>query len=130
MGNEIDKEKPIILDLESIKIKKPGQYELDLVNLFEKKQPLILPSGEQTVLTSEKIALIITIWILIVLLLTGDTALELFFILIFIGVLIVRELSDIFTTSNLKDRLNVIIYIFILIFIVIVGRKVLTVLNI
>lgn len=41
MGNEIDKEKPIILDLESIKIKKPGKYEIDLVNLFEKKQPLI-----------------------------------------------------------------------------------------
>jgi predicted nucleic acid-binding Zn-ribbon protein len=38
----VDKEKgdPIILDLESIKIKKPGQYELDLVHLF-KGDPLI-----------------------------------------------------------------------------------------
>jgi len=41
MGDEIDKEKPVILDLESIKILKPGKYELDLVNLFKKKQPLI-----------------------------------------------------------------------------------------
>jgi predicted nucleic acid-binding Zn-ribbon protein len=40
MGNEIDREKPIVLDIESIKILKPGKYEIDLVNLF-KKQPLI-----------------------------------------------------------------------------------------
>ena len=33
-------EKPIILDLESIRILKPGQYELDLVHLFSKR-PLI-----------------------------------------------------------------------------------------
>lgn len=41
IGEEFDKEKPIILDFESIKILKPGTYELDLVNLFNKKQPLI-----------------------------------------------------------------------------------------
>ena len=41
LGTDIDKSKPIILDIESIKILKPGQYELDLVNLFRKKQPLI-----------------------------------------------------------------------------------------
>lgn len=41
IGDEIDREKPVVLDLESIKILKPGKYELDLVNLFKKKQPLI-----------------------------------------------------------------------------------------
>lgn len=41
IGDEIDREKTIVLDIESIKILKPGQYELDLVNLFKKKQPLI-----------------------------------------------------------------------------------------
>ncbi|MFH1506189.1 MAG: Zn-ribbon containing protein [archaeon] len=41
MGDEIDREKPVVLDLESIRIIKPGKYELDLVNLFKKKQPLI-----------------------------------------------------------------------------------------
>ena len=40
MGDEIDKEKPIVLDLETIKVLKPGKYEIDLVNLFN-KQPLI-----------------------------------------------------------------------------------------
>lgn len=30
----------VVLDLETIRIKKPGQYELDLVNIF-RKQPLV-----------------------------------------------------------------------------------------
>jgi predicted nucleic acid-binding Zn-ribbon protein len=33
-------QKPVILDIESIKILKPGQYEIDLVDLFKDK-PLI-----------------------------------------------------------------------------------------
>lgn len=41
LGSDVDKSKTVILDIESIKILKPGQYELDLVNLFKKKQPLI-----------------------------------------------------------------------------------------
>lgn len=41
LGDDIDYSKPVVLDIESIKILKPGQYELDLVNLFKKKQPLI-----------------------------------------------------------------------------------------
>jgi uncharacterized protein len=41
IGNEIDRDKPVVLDLESIKINKPGQYELDLVNLFHEKQPVV-----------------------------------------------------------------------------------------
>jgi len=32
--------KPVILDLESIRIKKPGKFEIDLVSLFKRK-PLI-----------------------------------------------------------------------------------------
>lgn len=40
IGQEIDKDKPIILDIESINIIKPGKYEIDLVSLF-KKRPLV-----------------------------------------------------------------------------------------
>jgi len=32
---------PVILDLESIKVSSPGKFELDVVNLFNKKRPLI-----------------------------------------------------------------------------------------
>jgi len=32
---------PVILDLESVRVLKPGKYEIDIVNLFNKKRPLI-----------------------------------------------------------------------------------------
>lgn len=40
IGSELDKDKPIILDLECIKVLKPGKYELDLVDIFKGK-PLV-----------------------------------------------------------------------------------------
>ena len=38
--SKLDKDKPVILDIESINILKPGKYELDVVELFKGK-PLI-----------------------------------------------------------------------------------------
>ena len=40
VGSEIDKDQPVVLDIEAIRVLKPGQYELDLVHLF-KNEPLI-----------------------------------------------------------------------------------------
>lgn len=40
VGQDIDVEQPVVLDLESIRVSKPGTYELDLVHLF-KGDPLI-----------------------------------------------------------------------------------------
>lgn len=40
VGDQIDTDKPVVLDIESVRILKPGQYELDLVHLF-KGEPLI-----------------------------------------------------------------------------------------
>jgi hypothetical protein len=41
MIGEIDRDLPIVLDLESINVLKPGKFELDIVQLFNKKQPLV-----------------------------------------------------------------------------------------
>lgn len=40
VGAKIDSGKPVFLDFESIRILKPGSYELDLVHLFQGK-PLV-----------------------------------------------------------------------------------------
>ncbi|MBI2575834.1 hypothetical protein HYV84_01365 [Candidatus Woesearchaeota archaeon] len=40
VGSDLEKDEPVVLDLETIRVKKPGQYELDLVHLF-KGDPLI-----------------------------------------------------------------------------------------
>lgn len=45
IGDKIDENKPIILDLETIKILTPGKYELDLVDIF-KGRPLVYKLDE------------------------------------------------------------------------------------
>lgn len=40
VGQNWNKDDPVVLDFESIRVLQPGKYELDLVNLF-RKQPLI-----------------------------------------------------------------------------------------
>jgi len=37
----IEEDSPVILDIESVRISRPGSFELDLVHLFNKKEPLI-----------------------------------------------------------------------------------------
>lgn len=39
-------ETPVVLDFESVRVLKPGQYLLDLVNLFKKDQPLVFRLAE------------------------------------------------------------------------------------
>jgi|TARA_B100002003_G_C13773726_1_gene383658 predicted nucleic acid-binding Zn-ribbon protein len=45
VGSEVDRKQPVILDLEAIRVLKPGRYELDLVHLF-KGDPLIFKLEE------------------------------------------------------------------------------------
>lgn len=40
VGDKIDTDKPVVLDIEAVRVLKPGQYELDLVHLF-KGEPLV-----------------------------------------------------------------------------------------
>lgn len=40
-GMAEEPEKPVVLDLESIRVLGPGKFEIDLINLFSKKRPII-----------------------------------------------------------------------------------------
>jgi uncharacterized protein len=44
IGSDVAEE-PVVLDLESIRIKQPGKYEIDLVHLF-KGEPLVYKVGD------------------------------------------------------------------------------------
>ena len=41
IGVSEQEEIPVILDLESIRVMGPGKFEIDVVNLFNKRRPLI-----------------------------------------------------------------------------------------
>src|SRR3989338_3520265 len=45
VGSEIDRDQPVVLDLEAIRVLRAGKYELDLVHLFKGK-PLIFKLEE------------------------------------------------------------------------------------
>src|SRR3989344_9432149 len=45
VGSEIDNDQPVILDLEAIRVTKPGTYELDLVHIF-RGEPLVFKLEE------------------------------------------------------------------------------------
>ncbi|MBD3354713.1 hypothetical protein GF361_01870 [Candidatus Woesearchaeota archaeon] len=45
VGTDVKEGDPVILDIESIRVLKPGKYELDLVHLF-KNEPLIFKLEE------------------------------------------------------------------------------------
>lgn len=40
-GLDEEPEKPVVLDLESVRVLSPGKFEIDIVNLFSKKRPII-----------------------------------------------------------------------------------------
>ncbi|MFW3145673.1 MAG: hypothetical protein ACMUIE_02545 [Thermoplasmatota archaeon] len=51
-------------------------------------------------------------------------SLEVLFVLVLLGILVIRELTDMYTSKSLKDRMNFFIYTFLFIFTFIVIRKV------
>ncbi len=46
MGKDSEEDEPIVLDFESINVKEPGKFELDLVHLFNKENPLVFKLEE------------------------------------------------------------------------------------
>ncbi|MBN1793197.1 hypothetical protein JW826_05945 [Candidatus Woesearchaeota archaeon] len=42
LGGDIDRDKPVILDLECVEVLQPGKYNLDIVKLFQNHSPFII----------------------------------------------------------------------------------------
>ncbi|MFO7791370.1 MAG: hypothetical protein R6W73_00105 [Candidatus Saliniplasma sp.] len=78
----------------------------------------------------QKIVLALGVWTSMCLVLVGGHNLELFGILILIGVLISRELTSTYTDIDTGDRMDTLIYIGIIFFIAVVSRRILSILEI
>ena len=46
IGSQKNTDEPVVLDLESINVLKPGKFEIDVVQLFQKDNPLIYKLSE------------------------------------------------------------------------------------
>ncbi len=73
---------------------------------------------------SEKIGLAMLIWVAFALLLAGNAGLAVFPTFILIGVLVIRELTDSYTPVHIKERVDFFIYAFLIVFAIIVVRRV------
>jgi len=77
-----------------------------------------------------KITTFIILWVLAMFFITGSVNLDTFFILIVLGILITRELTDEFLTVHLKKRMALLISMFLMIYIVFIAEKIISFLNI
>ena len=69
-------------------------------------------------------ALALSIWIVVSYLITIQADIEILFILILVGLLIIQELSQEQLTRRFQKRLNIILFFFLMIFVVIVADKI------
>ena len=76
---------------------------------------------------SNKISIILIIWTLILYVITAD--LEIYFILLFIGTIITRELTDIYTSNMYKKRLDTYIIIFLFTYTILISQKIIEILS-
>jgi len=81
-------------------------------------------------LISEKMTLFIAAWMVFVFFVTIDAILEVFFVFIFIGFLIAKVFTDRFTLTNLRFKMNVLIFVFFIVFIFLIGKKIISFLSI
>ncbi len=79
-------------------------------------------------LLSEKVTLAMILITIFFLVISWDSGLEVFVVLILIGVLILRELIESFAPNGVKDRINFFIYTGLIIFVGIVIEKIMDIL--
>ena len=90
-----------------------------IINYFKKNKLLV----------SEKITIIIAIWIILLFFIIEEAALDTFFVLIFIGILVIKELTDEFISKYQKKTINILIFIFLIIYIITITQRILPVLT-
>ena len=79
---------------------------------------------------SEKLAILMIILIVFSFLITGANNFEIYLIIIYLGILIIRELSVEFIPKHIKTRVNVFIIVFLVIFLAIIIKRVINVISI
>ncbi len=92
-----------------------------------KNQNINLKNIQFTV--SDKITFVLIIWTIILFMITQSIPLEIYFILIFISLLSIKELTNTFTTNLLKKRINVFIFVFLMAYSYIITQKIIVIIT-
>jgi hypothetical protein len=99
---------------------------------------MLIPIERKYVITEKKvhnhlrnmvISLIMFIWIFLMFFITSVTDLEIFLILVIIGILSILYILEEFVDTLYKRRMKAIFFLFFIVFILVVGQKILNILN-
>jgi hypothetical protein len=85
---------------------------------------------DERVVTGQYIFLIFTIWLFIVFAITYNLDADIFLIIVILGIISIRELLVEYITIQLQTRMNIHFYILLIIFIIIIGQKIINIINI
>ncbi len=78
----------------------------------------------------DKITIFLSIWIIILLFILDEVDFEVYFIIVLLGLLFITETTERFITTKVKQRLRILLIVFIMIFIVFAAKKIITFLEI
>ncbi len=78
---------------------------------------------------AEKIALILILWIILIYVMTSVDDIDIFFIFVYLGILLMKVFSTDYVSSRLKQKINVFVIAFLVIFIIVIARRILTIVN-
>ena len=82
----------------------------------------LLPQKIRSLPLSTRISIVLILWTLLLFALISD--IELYFILVFIGILVTRELTDNHTSNTYKKRLDAYLVIFLITYIALLSQKI------
>lgn len=85
---------------------------------------LITEKRETSKIVEGHVIQVIVAWTLIVFIITINVNTEILSILTFLGILVIKEITDQFTSVHFKNRLNIFIFAFILLFTFIVVKRI------
>jgi DNA-directed RNA polymerase subunit RPC12/RpoP len=113
-----------------------SQKKYSTTDPFFKRKPHVHPFKRnlrsiterlQAIPLTNRIGIVLILWTLLLFIITAD--IEIYFILIFIGILITRELTDLYTSDYFKKRLNTYIILFLFTYIFLIGQKIIEIIS-
>jgi len=78
-------------------------------------------------ITGRQLIAIIAIWIFIIFIMTSHLESDIFFVLVLMGILIIKEFLNVFFSTSLKKRMKVVFYFLVFSFSVIIIQKVINI---
>lgn len=76
---------------------------------------------------NDRITITLISWTLLLFIITAD--IEIFFVLIFLGILITKEMTDVYTSKTFKTKLNAYIITFLIMYTALISQKIITILQ-